>query len=129
MSAIKDFYIATGLVVLMILRPFAPGEWFGSVAVAGILVTWMDTINKIWKANTPCCYGGQKKRYANVFIVLGLVGLALFVLMIVNLAINLKWLNKPVVLDELTLAALLVCLEQNRIIEMVNSYIQKGFKR
>ena len=129
MSVIKDFYIAIGLVVLMFLRPFAPGEWFGSVAVAGILVTWMDTISKIWKSNTPCCYNNQKKRYANVFIVLGLVGLVLFILMIVNLAVNLKWLNNPIILDELTLVALLICLEQNRIIEIVNSYIQKGLKR
>lgn len=51
MKAIKNFYTIISLIVLMILRPFSPGEWFGSVAIAGLFVTWVDTIQKVWKAN------------------------------------------------------------------------------
>lgn len=50
-----------------------------------------------------------------------LAGGGLVVLMVWNLANSLKWLNNAMVLDELTLAALLVCLEQNAIVSLIGS--------
>ena len=60
MKAIKNFYTIISLIVLMILRPFSPGEWFGSVAIAGLFVTWVDTIQKVWKANNKLTLEQEK---------------------------------------------------------------------
>ena len=46
----------------------------------------------------------------------------------VDLANGLEWLNNPMVLDELTLAALLVCLEQNAIVSLISTIIGISFK-
>lgn len=75
MKAIKNFYTIISLIVLMILRPFSPGEWFGSVAIAGLFVTWVDTIQKVWKANNKLTLEQEKVRYAVVMLVLSLFGL------------------------------------------------------
>ena len=68
MKAIKNFYTIISLIVLMILRPFSPGEWFGSVAIAGLFVIWVDTIQKVWKANNKLTLEQEKVRYAVVML-------------------------------------------------------------
>lgn len=123
MKAIKNFYTIISLIVLMILRPFSPGEWFGSVAIAGLFVTWVDAIQKVWKANNKLTLEQEKVRYAVVMLVLSLFGLVQLILIIVNLIVGIEWLNLPVVLDELTLLALLVCLAQNTLVEFINNII------
>lgn len=110
----------------MILRPFSPGEWFGSIVIAGLLVTWLDTMHKIWKSNPSLTIENEKIRYAMVFVVMGLIGAALLVLILVNLVINLGWLNLPIVLDECTLLALLICLSQNTIVNIANNIIKSN---
>lgn len=127
MKAIKNFYTIISLIVLMILRPFSPGEWFGSVAIAGLFVTWVDTIQKFWKANNKLTLEQEKVRYAVVMLVLSLFGLVQLILIIVNLIVGIEWLNLPVVLDELTLLALLVCLAQNTLVEFINNIIKNNF--
>ena len=127
MKAIKNFYTIISLIVLMILRPFSPGEWFGSVAIAGLFVTWVDTIQKVWKANNKLTLEQEKVRYAVVMLVLSLFGLVQLILIIVNLIVGIEWLNFPVVLDELTLLALLVCLAQNTLVEFINNIIKNNF--
>lgn len=129
MKAIKDVYTIISLVVLMIIRPFAPGEWVGSVALAGLFVSWMDTISKICKSNSELVIEDEKERYATIMLVLSIVGLAQLILIIVNLVIGITWLNYPVVLDEITLVALLVCLLQSTIINFINAIIRKNYKR
>ena len=126
MKAIKNFYTIISLIVLMILRPFSPGEWFGSVAIAGLFVTWVDTIQKVWKANNKLTLEQEKVRYAVVMLVLSLFGLVQLILIIVNLIVGIEWLNLPVVLDELTLLALLVCLAQNTLVEFINNIIKNN---
>ena len=127
MKAIKNFYTIISLIVLMILRPFSPGEWFGSVAIAGLFVTWVDTIQKVWTANNKLTLEQEKVRYAVVMLVLSLFGLVQLILIIVNLIVGIEWLNLPVVLDELTLLALLVCLAQNTLVEFINNIIKNNF--
>lgn len=127
MKAIKNFYTIISLIVLMILRPFSPGEWFGSVAIAGLFVTWVDAIQKVWKANNKLTLEQEKVRYAVVMLVLSLFGLVQLILIIVNLIVGIEWLNLPVVLDELTLLALLVCLAQNTLVEFINNIIKNNF--
>lgn len=127
MKAIKNFYTIISLIVLMILRPFSPGEWFGSVAIAGLFVIWVDTIQKVWKANNKLTLEQEKVRYAVVMLVLSLFGLVQLILIIVNLIVGIEWLNLPVVLDELTLLALLVCLAQNTLVEFINNIIKNNF--
>lgn len=127
MKAIKNFYTIISLIVLMILRPFSPGEWFGSVAIAGLFVTWVDTIQKVWKTNNKLTLEQEKVRYAVVMLVLSLFGLVQLILIIVNLIVGIEWLNLPVVLDELTLLALLVCLAQNTLVEFINNIIKNNF--
>lgn len=126
MKAIKNLYVVISLIVLMILRPFAPGEWFGSIVIAGLFVTWLDTMHRIWKSNADLTIENEKIRYAIVFVVMVLVGVALLILIVVNLVIGLKWLNLPIVLDECTLLALLICLSQNTIVDIANSIIKNS---
>lgn len=128
MKAIKNFYTIISLIVLMILRPFSPGEWFGSIAIAGLFVTWMDTIQKIWKTNNKLTLESEKVRYAVVMLILSLIGLIQLILIIVNLIVGIGWLNLSVVLDELTLLALLACLAQTTIVEFINNIIKNDFK-
>ena len=127
MKAIKNFYTIISLIVLMILRPFSPGEWFGSVAIAGLFVTWVDTIQKAWKANNKLTLEQEKVRYAVVMLVSSSFGLVQLILIIVNLIVGIEWLNLPVVLDELTLLALLVCLAQNTLVEFINNINKNNF--
>ncbi len=128
MKAIKNFYTIISLIVLMILRPFSPGEWFGSIAIAGLFVTWMDTIQKIWKTNNKLTLESEKVRYAVVMLILSLIGLIQLILIIVNLIVGIGWLNLSVVLDELTLLALLACLAQTTLVEFINNIIKNDFK-
>lgn len=69
----------------------------------------------------------EKVRYAAVMLVLSLFGLVQLILIIVNLIVGIEWLNLPVVLDELTLLALLVCLAQNTLVEFINNIIKNNF--
>ncbi len=124
MKAIKDFYVITTLIVLMIIRPFAPGEWFGSIVIAGLLVTWLDTTYKIWKSNTNITSEREKARYAIVLIIMALLGAAMLILIILNLIMEITWLNTSIVLDEATLLALLLCLSQNTTIGIANCIIK-----
>lgn len=124
MKAIKDFYVITTLIVLMIIRPFAPGEWFGSIVIAGLLVTWLDTTYNIWKSNTNITSEREKARYAIVLIIMALLGAAMLILIILNLIMEITWLNTSIVLDEATLLALLLCLSQNTIIGIANCIIK-----
>ena len=112
----------------MILRPFSPGEWFGSIAIAALFVTWMDTIQKIWKTNNKLTLESEKVRYAVVMLILSLIGLIQLILIIVNLIVGIGWLNLSVVLDELTLLALLACLAQTTLVEFINNIIKNDFK-
>lgn len=127
MKTIKNFYTIITLIILMILRPFSPGEWFGSVAILGLFVTWVDTIRKVWKANNKLTLEQEKVRYAVVMLVLSSIGLVQLILIIVNLIVGIEWLNLLVVLDELTLLALLACLAQNTLVEFINNIIKNDF--
>lgn len=128
MKTIKNFYTIITLIILMILRPFSPGEWFGSVAILGLFVTWVDTIRKVWKANNKLTLEQEKVRYAVVMLVLSSIGLVQLILIIVNLIVGIEWLNLLVVLDELTLLALLACLAQNTLVEFINNIIKNDFR-
>ena len=110
------------LVVLMAIRYFFDGDdWVGSVVVAGLFVTWIDTVSKALNKYSGVTNGSSKTRLGVVLGLMILAGGGLVVLMVWNLANSLKWLNNSMVLDELTLAALLVCLEQNAIVSLIGS--------
>ena len=115
MKVIKDLYLIITLLVLMLLRPWAPGNWFGSVVVAGLLVTWLDTLNHIWEDNSTS-NDKEKVRYGVIFTIMGLIGLSLLILLVINLVKSIEWLNSTIVLDELTLLALLLCVSQKSFI-------------
>jgi len=125
MRVFKNWYISIILLILMILRFIASGKWFGSVVVAGVLVTWIDTTNKIWKENLNVIGTRKKARYAIVLLAMFFIGLIQVVLIVVNSVMGIEWLNLPIVLDEITLFALLICLSQNEIIGLLNKIIRK----
>ena len=128
MHAIKNLYIIISMVVLMIIRPFAPGEWFGPIVIAGLFVTWLDTIHKIWKSNLELPFEKEKERYAIALIIMTGIGLIMLVFIIVNLIVHIEWLNSSVVLDEITLLALLLCLSQEVVVNSITCLIKNNFK-
>ena len=122
MKVVRDLYVLVALVVLMAIRYFFDGgDWVGSVVVAGLFVTWIDTVSKALNKYSGVTNGSSKTRLGVVLGLMILAGGGLVVLMVWNLANSLKWLNNAMVLDELTLAALLVCLEQNAIVSFIGS--------
>ena len=122
MKVVRDLYVLVALVVLMAIRYFFDGgDWVGSVVVAGLFVTWIDTVSKALNKYSGVTNGSSKTRLGVVLGLMILAGGGLVVLMVWNLANSLKWLNNAMVLDELTLAALLVCLEQNAIVSIICS--------
>lgn len=125
MKVIKNIYLVIALIVLMILRPFASGNWFGSIVVAGLFVTWMDTMNCVWQDNSNL-NGREKVRYGIIFTIMGLVGVVLLILIIVNLVKDIAWLNNTIFLDEITLLALMICISQKSFIRLLGNIIKKG---
>lgn len=122
MKVVRDLYVLVALVVLMAIRYFFDGgDWVGSFVVAGLFVTWIDTVSKALNKYSGVTNGSSKTRLGVVLGLMILAGGGLVVLMVWNLANSLKWLNNAMVLDELTLAALLVCLEQNAIVSLIGS--------
>ena len=122
MKVVRDLYVLVALVVLMAIRYFFDGgDWVGSVVVAGLFVIWIDTVSKALNKYSGVTNGSSKTRLGVVLGLMILAGGGLVVLMVWNLANSLKWLNNAMVLDELTLAALLVCLEQNAIVSLIGS--------
>ena len=125
MHAIKNLYIFTALIVLMIIRPFAPGEWMGSVAVGGLLVTWLDTMRQVWNTNRKLIQKSKKKKYAISLTIMAALGIVLLVLIVVNLIVGIEWLNSPLCIDEITLLSLLICLCQKTIVHFLNWIVNK----
>lgn len=125
MRLLKDGYILFALVTMMIVRPFAPGEWFGTIVVVGLLISIWDLIGKVHNSCRSLASDKEKSRYAIMMVALFLVGLGLLVLAILNLIMNLPWLNAPVVLDEITLLTLLVSLNQGIILSLLNYFIMR----
>lgn len=128
MKAIKNLYITISMIVLMIIRFFASGGWFGSIVLAGLFVTWLDTMHKIWESSLCLMEEKEKERYAITLILMTGIGLVLLVFIIVNLIVNIELLKSPLVLDEVTLLALLLCLSQEAFVNLVTGIIKKGFK-
>ena len=98
---------------------------FGSVVVAGLFVTWMDTMNCVWQDNSKL-NGMEKVRYGVIFTSMGLIGLVLLILIVVNFVKNIDWLNNSIFLDGITLLALLICISQKSFIRLLGSIIKKG---
>ena len=124
MKTIKSLYLISAILVLMVTRPFASGEWFGSVVVAGLFIAWIDMTGRVWKENTNFISAESKQRYAITMICLTIVGIAQLIIAILNLILSFEWLNKSVVLDEITLFALLISLEQSAIVRLFNNIIK-----
>lgn len=123
MNVIKQFYIFIALIALMIIRPFASSQWMGSVAVAGLLVTWTDTMQQIWNDNKNLICKRKKVKYAISFLIMSVLSIVFLVLILVNLIVGIEWLNAPICLDEITLLSLLLCLSQKLIIRLINNII------
>ena len=60
----------------------------------------------------------ERRNNDNVCI-LSLFGAAFLILIIVNLALGIKWMNSPLLLDECTLFTLLICLCQDMIVNIL----------
>lgn len=125
MKVIKNLYSTFVFIILIILRPFASGNWFGSIVVAGLFVTWMDTLNCVWNDNSKLNIAA-KVRYGIIFTIMVVIGLILLALITVNFVIDIKWLNNTIVLDEITLLALLLCVSQKSFIKLLGNIIKKG---
>ena len=125
MKVIKNLYSTFVFIILIILRPFASGNWFGSIVVAGLFVTWMDTLNCVLNDNSKLNIAA-KVRYGIIFTIMVVIGLILLALITVNFVIDIKWLNNTIVLDEITLLALLLCVSQKSFIKLLGNIIKKG---
>lgn len=124
MRIVKNYYIIVSLLVLMIVRVFAKGGWFGTIVVISFLIPWIEITNLIIKIGNNLKSEREKKRYALVLAFMFIVGTICFILAIVNIVINISWLNRPIILDELTLITLLICLCQSAGVNIANSFIK-----
>ncbi len=129
MKTVKSLYYIIALIVLMIVRPFASGNWFGSIVLAGLFTAWLNLLNTIWSDNLHLVSKKSKSRYAIIMLCISLLGVILLILAILNLILNITWLNHPTVLDEITLFTLLISLEQNTIVSMFNRIIGEEGER
>lgn len=129
MKTVKSLYYIIALIVLMIVRPFASGNWFGSIVLAGLFTAWLNLLNTIWRDNLHLVSKKSKSRYAIIMLCISLLGVILLILAILNLILNITWLNHPTVLDEITLFTLLISLEQNTIVSMFNRIIGEEGER
>lgn len=129
MKTVKSLYYIIALIVLMIVRPFASGNWFGSIVLAGLFTAWLNLLNTIWSDNFHLVSKKSKSRYAIIMLCISLLGVILLILAILNLILNITWLNHPTVLDEITLFTLLISLEQNTIVSMFNRIIGEEGER
>ena len=126
MTKIKNFYVIIAILVLMITRIFVDScSWFSSVIIAGFLVALFDIISKVSEANRTLVIHRHKKRNAIILIILHLIFVSILILLVINAIINLEFINKDIVLDEITLLTLLISLPQNLIIDGMNKYIRK----
>lgn len=119
MKIIRKFYITIALITLMIIRLFASGTWFASIVVCGLLVSWVDLISRVRKSYADINTDKGRVRYAITLSILSLFGAAFLILIIVNLALGIKWMNSPLLLDECTLFTLLICLCQDMIVNIL----------
>ena len=129
MKTVKSLYYIIALIVLMIVRPFASGNWFGSIVLAGLFTAWLNLINTIWSDNLHLVSRKSKSRYAIIMLCFSFLGLAFLILAILNLVLSISWLNHPTVLDEITLFTLLISLEQNTIVAFFNRIIGEEGER
>ena len=127
MKIIKSIYVVISLLCLMIVRVFVSGNWVGSVAVAGLLVAWIDITNQVRLSLSCFRSPSEKKRYGKVLAFLVLTGAVQLILIIVNLIIGINWLNHPLLLDEISLFSLLICLAEREFVNMFVSIIKKEF--
>lgn len=125
MKVVKKVYIFCALLILIVLRPFAPGGWFGSVVTTGLFVAWIDMMHDIWKDNHRIVSDQHKKRFGWFMLIFGIIGVGMLSLIIVNLIITMDWLNAQIVLDEITLLALLICLLENTFVTIINKIIRR----
>lgn len=125
MKVVRDFYIFIAIIVFMIMRIINPGWWFSSTAIVGFLVSWIDTIEKVRKSNLEFKNNKAKENFAITMLVMCLVGAVLLVLMLVNIIKPIGFMNQSLFIDEVTLLALLLCLLQDVIVNLINNIIKK----
>ena len=129
MRTIRDIFLLVIILFLMLLRIWFSGYWLGSVAIAGVLITWMDIICKIVQRNQSLSNAFRQRRFVIIVAVLVVVGLAMAVIMVWNLVVGLEWVNDSLLLDELGLLSLLLCLPEEGILKWITAIIQNGFSR
>lgn len=123
MVYLKRLFTVGSVLVLMILRccvPETSTDWLGSVTLAGVFVAWMDLIQKFSEANRTISSRKSKGKFVITFVILGVVAFAVLCLILINSVNKLEKLNQPLVQDELTLFALLLCVGQNGILSLLN---------
>lgn len=109
----------------MIVRAFASGDWFGSIVVAGVFVSWIDLIRKLIQISANLKYKHAKDRAGLIILVMSIAGFVLLVLAVINIINSISWLTDPLVLDELTLVALFLCISQDMLIDVLKWIIGK----
>lgn len=111
----------------MILRLFSSGNWVGSVCVAGLLVAWIDMTNRVRLSISNFDSSDEKTRYLKVLTFLTVGGAVQLLLIIINLIIEIKWINHSLVSDEVSLFTLLLCLAQKEFVGIFISIIKREF--
>lgn len=125
MRRISKIYYFFVFILLVLLRLFVSGPWLGSITVCGLFVTWFDMLNQIWEKNKNLS-PNEKSRYGFIILILAIIGLALLLLTVLNLIVPLKWLTKQIVLDEITLLALMFCVMQKDMVSIICKIIKSG---
>lgn len=125
MNSIRQAYYAGTIIVLMIIRYIMTGTWFGSIVVAGVFISWIDIIVRTIKRSANLSNGAAKKRAAIIITFLGIIGFAILCVGVVNIVIPIDQLQNPVILDELTLLALLLCFAKDIIVGGIRLIIGK----
>lgn len=129
MKTVKSLYYIITLIMLMIVRPFASGNWFGSIVLAGLFTAWLSLLNTVWSDNLHLVSQKAKSRYAIIMLSISIIGVIILIFAILNLILSISWLNQPIVLDEITLFTLLISLEQKTIVSILNKTIGEEGER
>ena len=125
MEKIKDIHVFWAIIMLMVIRIFQEGRWVSCVTIIGLLIAMSDMIRKVYQSNQNLTKEQEKIRYGILFIIINVLFGITMCLLLVNLAMDIKALYSPILIDEISFFTLLLTLPQNRILTKINNIIRK----
>lgn len=101
--------------------------WVASAALISLLFTWKEIFLKIYNDNKDAKVY-QRIRCVKVLTVLGISASVMVVVAAMNIVHRDEYLNRAVILDEITLVSLLLCVIQEPFVDLINLFIASAHK-